>query len=125
MANRFSGTVARSTPKTILDIGCRIVDGLLYVPAYSQTLKGLPAVHYTIFDLLQKPMNVRTNYLFGRSPVELVMMTVNIAFRRANSQLQYFAEGDQPQAFFGTQRRGDRTKFNNFKIILTHCTPAI
>ena len=98
-----------------LDIGCRIVDGLLYVPAYSQTLKGLPAVHYTIFDLLQKPMNVRTNSVFGRSPVELVMMTVNIAFRRANSQLQYFAEGNQPQAFFGLPETWGPDKVQQFQ----------
>jgi len=84
-----------------LQMGCRIVDSSLYVPAYSQTLKGLPAVHYTVWDLLQKPLNVRTNSVFGRSPVEQIATTINIAMRRSFAQLEYFREGNQPDAVYG------------------------
>ena len=84
-----------------LDIGCKIVGGLLYVPAYAQTLKGLPAHNYTTWDLLYRPLNLRTNSVFGRSPVEQVAVTVSIAMRRAMSQLTYFSEGNQPDAIYG------------------------
>jgi hypothetical protein len=84
-----------------LDIGCRISGGLLYVPAYSQTLHGLPAVHFTTLDMIQQKHNVRTDSVFGKSPVEQILRTVNIASRRSLAQLSYFSEGNQPDAIFG------------------------
>ncbi|MDE2255009.1 MAG: phage portal protein [Betaproteobacteria bacterium] len=68
-------------------------------PAYQQVLKGMPAVDYTADELIYAPRNPRVNKFYGYSPVEQIILTVNIALRRAASQLQYFTEGNIPAAF--------------------------
>jgi len=70
-------------------------------PAYQQILKGLPAVDYNRDELLYKPRNKRTNKLYGMSPVEQIIMTVNIALRRQVHQLQFYTEGNVPEMLFG------------------------
>lgn len=65
-------------------------------PAYQQVLKGVPAGDFTRDELIYKPRNRRTNKLYGFSPVEQIMMTVNIALRRQLSQLQFYTEGSVP-----------------------------
>jgi len=67
-------------------------------PAYQQILKGVPAVDYTRDELIYRPRNVRTHKIYGYSPVEQVIMTVNIALRRQLHQLQYYTEGNVPEA---------------------------
>jgi hypothetical protein len=90
------------TIENYASIGCKITGGLLYLPSFQQILKGLPAVNYTTpWDLIVKPLNLRTNSVFGRSPVEQIMMTISIAMRRSFSQLQYFTEGNTPAALYG------------------------
>ena len=70
-------------------------------PAYQQILKGVPAVNYSNQELIYSPRNLRTNKIYGYSPVEQVVMTVNIAIRRQISQLQYYTEGNIPEAIIG------------------------
>ena len=70
-------------------------------PAYQQVLKGLPAVNYSRDELIYAIRNPRTNRVYGYSPVEQIIMTVNIAMRRQLSQLQYFTEGNIPEAMIG------------------------
>lgn len=70
-------------------------------PAYQQVLKGLPAVNYSRDELIYAIRNPRTNRVYGYSPVEQIIMTVNIAMRRQLSQLQYYTEGNVPEAFIG------------------------
>lgn len=70
-------------------------------PAYQQILKGFPAVNYTRDDLIYKPRNQRTNRVYGYSAVEQIIMTVNICLRRETSTLQYFTEGNVPEALIG------------------------
>jgi hypothetical protein len=43
------------------DLGFKIAGGLLYPPAFQQVLKGLPAVNYTTWDLVYRPMNPRSH----------------------------------------------------------------
>jgi Phage portal protein/Phage Mu protein F like protein len=71
-------------------------------PAYAQILKGMPAVHYTRDELIYKPRNKRSWKLYGMSPVEQIVMTVNIALRRQVTQLAYYTEGNIPEAFATT-----------------------
>ncbi len=71
-------------------------------PAYQQILKGIPAVDYTTEELIYRPRNKRTNKVYGYSPVEQIVMTVNIALRRAVHKLQYYTEGNIPEALIGT-----------------------
>jgi hypothetical protein len=89
------------TRENYLSLGFEATNGFLMPPAYQQVLKGLPAVNYTTFNLIYKPMNLRPGHLYGYSPTEQVMQTVSIAMRRAMSQLQYFTEGSQPDALYG------------------------
>lgn len=67
-------------------------------PAYQQILKGMPAVDYTRDELVYVMRNPRTWKLYGMSPVEQIMMTVNIALRRQIHQLQFYTEGNVPEA---------------------------
>lgn len=66
-------------------------------PAYQQILKGMPAVDYTKDDLLYMPYNSRSNRLYGFSPVEQIIITVNTALRKALFELDYFTEGNIPE----------------------------
>jgi len=80
----------------------RDADGVtVYPPAYQQVLKGLPAVDYSAHDIIYRPRNVRAHKVYGYSPVQQVLMTVNIALRRQLWQLDYFSEGSIPDALIG------------------------
>lgn len=69
--------------------------------AYQQILKGMPAVNYRRDDLYFRPRNKRIHKIYGYSPVEQIMMTINIALRRQVWQLQFFTEGNMPSALIG------------------------
>lgn len=89
------------TPENYHSLGFELVNGWLLPPAYSLTLKGgMPAVNYTVRDLLYRPANLTSHSAYGRSPVEQIVTTVNIAMRRATAQLEYFREGNQPEAIY-------------------------
>lgn len=69
-------------------------------PAYQQILKGLPAVDYTREQLIYLPRNPRTHKVYGYSPVEQVIVSVNIALRRQAHQLSFYTEGSTPDLIF-------------------------
>ena len=84
----------------------RVIDdkGLTPVPpdpAYQQVLKNVPAVDFHVDELAYFMRNPRTYKLYGYSPVEQIMITVNTAIRKAMFQLQYFTEGNVPEAIAG------------------------
>jgi hypothetical protein len=66
--------------------------------AYQQILKGMPAVEYTQDELIYRPRNVRVWKAYGYPPTEQILLTINLALRRNVSQLQYFSEGNIPEA---------------------------
>lgn len=72
------------------------------MPAYQQVLKGYSAVDYTKDELIYRPRVHRTHRIYGYSPVEQILMTVNIGMRRQIWQLQSFTEGNVPEALIGT-----------------------
>ena len=76
------------------------------LPAYQQVLHGLPAVDYTTRDIIYRPRNTRVHKVYGFSPVEQILITVNIALRRQIYQLQYYTEGNIPEALI--RRRAGR-----------------
>lgn len=78
-------------------------------PAYQQVLHGLPAVDYTQAELVYRPRNIRAHKFYGFSPVEQILVTVNIAIRRALSQLQYYCYSDDTEVLTkrGWQRFAD------------------
>ncbi|UGY23738.1 phage portal protein [Bradyrhizobium septentrionale] len=87
--------IAHQTP-----IGMKPPKFAMLPPAYQQVLKGLPAVNYTTADLIYRPLNLRPNRVYGYSPVEQVVMTISIALHRSLAQLEYFREGNQPDAVY-------------------------
>ena len=92
-------------------IGLEVVDGasikilidrngrrpIAPTPAYQQIIKGRIWCDLTTDDLIYSPRNVRSNHLYGLSPVETVVVTVNTIMRRQAQQLAYFTEGNLPQ----------------------------
>ncbi|MGH3430883.1 MAG: phage portal protein [Mycobacteriales bacterium] len=76
-------------------------------PAYRQIIKGMPSVDMMspcamlpgTDQIFYFPRNIRTSRLYGFSPVEQIVVTVNIGIRRQISQLQYFTEGTIPDVF--------------------------
>ncbi len=87
-------------------------------PAYQQVLKGLPAVDYIkplpkgvkpptdqngfpMPELIYRPRNLRVDRVYGFSPVEQIITTVNIALRREIYLLNYYTEGSQADLIFG------------------------
>lgn len=71
-------------------------------PAYQQIIHGLPAIDYDTTDIIYMPRNPRPSRIYGYSPVQQIIMTVNIALRRQISQLEYFASGNMPDTLIGT-----------------------
>jgi hypothetical protein len=96
-----------ATIKPLVDDWGRIPEPMLrageteWPDAYQQILKGLPAVNYTAHDLLYRPRNRRVNRVYGYSPVEQVMTTVNIALRRQVGTLEYYTSGNVPDSLIG------------------------
>jgi hypothetical protein len=85
----------------------RVIDGFGRTPtapqpAFQQVLKGLPAVDYTIDELVYRPRNLRVSKLYGLSPVEQILLTVNIALRRDANTLSFYTEGNTPDLLIGT-----------------------
>jgi hypothetical protein len=85
------------TPQPYRDV----TGAMVYPPAYQQVLKGLPAVNYSARDIIYRPRNARAHKIYGYSPVQQVLMTVNIALRRQIWQLDYYSEGSIPDALIG------------------------
>lgn len=70
--------------------------------AYQQVLKGIPAIDFTIEELRYYMRSPRADRIYGYSPVEQIITTVNIAMRRQQFQLNYYTEGNIPEALIGT-----------------------
>lgn len=83
--------------------------------AYQQVLKGYPAIDYTTRDLIYRPRNVRSNRAYGYSPVEQVIMTVNIALRRQLWQLNYYTEGNIPESLIGVPENWTPDQVKSFQ----------
>ncbi|HTZ79042.1 MAG TPA: phage portal protein [Stellaceae bacterium] len=84
-------------------------------PAYQQILKGMPAIDYTTDELIYRPRNPRPHKIYGFSPVEQVVMTVNIALRRQVAQLQYYTEGNVPEAMIGVPESWSPDQIRQFQ----------
>lgn len=70
-------------------------------PAYQQVLHGIPAVDYTSDDMVYRPRNRRVHTVWGYSPVEQIIATINIALRRQIWQHAYFTNGNIPDSLIG------------------------
>ncbi len=84
-------------------------------PAYQQVLKGLPTSDYTSDELIYLPRNPRVSKFYGYSPVEQIILTVNIALRRSYSQLQYYTEGNIPEALASVPKDWSPQQISEFQ----------
>lgn len=85
-------------------------------PAYQQILKGVPATDYTADELMFMMRNPRVHKLYGFSPVEQIIMTINIALRRQLTQLQYYTEGNVPEAMAGVPESWNPDQIRQFQM---------
>ena len=65
-------------------------------PAYEQVIHGRPWRLLTSEELIYLPRNRRPHKSYGYSPVEQIVVTVNIGLRRQAMQLQHFTEANIP-----------------------------
>lgn len=84
---------------------CRKIDTQARTPmppdvAYQQVIKGMPTVDLTADDIVYKPRNIRAHKIYGFSPVEQIVITVNTALRRQLQQLFHFTDGNTPESLF-------------------------
>ncbi len=83
--------------------------------AYQQILKGLPAVDFTADQLIYRPRNVRAHKFFGFSPVEQIILTINIGLRRQIHLLNYYTEGNVPEAVAQVPKEWSADQINEFQ----------
>lgn len=112
----------------------RVIDDWARTPeaptaAYQQVLKGFPAVDYMAHsavskkvwtpngpqELIYRPRNLRVNRVYGYSPVEQIIMTINIGLRREVFQLNYFTEGTIPEALIGVPEQWTPDQIRQFQ----------
>jgi SPP1 gp7 family putative phage head morphogenesis protein len=86
-------------------------------PAYQQYIKGIPAADYTADELLYLPRNERSWKVYGFSPVEQIVTTVNIAIRRQLMQLDFYTEGNIPDAFITCPPEWNAETVNKFQTM--------
>lgn len=85
-------------------------------PAYQQVIKGLPTADFSKEDLLYLMRNPRVSRIYGLSPTEQVIMTVNIALRRQLHQLAYYTEGNVPEAIAGVPETWTAEQIRQFQL---------
>ena len=83
--------------------------------AYQQILKGLPAVDFTADQLIYRPRNVRAHKFFGFSPVEQIILTINIGLRRQIHLLNYYTEGNVPEALAQVPKEWSADQISEFQ----------
>lgn len=64
--------------------------------AYQQVIKGVVWNDLTRKDILYLPRNVRTGHIYGFSPVEMIVVTINTIMRRQAAQLAHFTASNVP-----------------------------
>jgi len=64
--------------------------------AYQQVVLGVPETEFQIGELLYLPSTRRPDSPYGRSKVESVIWTVNLALRQTAADLAYFTDGNLP-----------------------------
>ncbi len=98
------------TPQPYHDEG-----GLVHPVAYQQILKGYPAVDYPARDIIYAPRNMRSNRVYGFSPVEQIVMTVSIALKRQLFTLSHYTEGNIPESLIGVPENWTPDQIKNFQ----------
>ncbi len=83
--------------------------------AYQQIIKGLPAIDYGSDELFYLPFNRRTHKAYGYSPVEQILVTINIALRRQMYQLEWYRTGATGNYMLCAPPDWDRNQMDEFQ----------
>ncbi len=83
--------------------------------AYQQIIKGMPSVDFNSDQLIYKPRHLRVHKFFGFSPVEQIIMTVNIGLRRQMHLLNYYTEGNVPEAIAQVPKEWSADQITEFQ----------
>lgn len=86
-------------------------------PAYIQQIHGMPAVLYTADELIYMPRNPRPGRIYGMSPVEQILGTVNIALRRETAKLNYYTEGNVPEALVSVPKDWTPAQIAEYQVM--------
>jgi len=84
-------------------------------PAYQQVIKGNVWANMSTLDLIYAPRNKRAGKVYGFSPVEQIIVTVNVAIQRQMAQLAYFTEGNLPQGMATVPEGWDAKQIGEFQ----------
>lgn len=66
------------------------------MPAYQQIIRGRVWANLTTDDIIYAVRNKRSNHLYGFSPVEQIVVTINTVLQRQTKQLAWFTDGNAP-----------------------------
>lgn len=91
--------VAGDTIRPLLDFRGRIPAPP--TPAYLQILHGLPTSYFARDRLMYRPFNASASSPYGTSPIEFIILAVNLALRRDVYHVGEFTEGNVPEALVG------------------------
>ncbi len=69
-------------------------------PAYQQVINGMVEREFTMGELWYLPYNRRADAPYGRSPVEQVIVTVNLAIRAHLHEIGFYADGNLPDSLY-------------------------
>lgn len=84
-------------------------------PAYQQQLKGIPAVDYTTEELIYSPYNPRPDRAYGMSPVEQIMLTIDMLLKRNLYQLDYYTTGSMPDVLLTAPEGWNKDQISQFQ----------
>ncbi len=107
--------VKGSTISVLIDKTGRMPDAP--APAYQQIIQNVPVINYSADELIYWPRNRRTGKRYGYSPVQQVIMTVNIAIRREVAKLNYFTEGNVPEALVSVPETWTPEQIERFQVV--------
>jgi len=91
--------VAGDTIRPLLDFRGRVAPPP--TPAYIQVLHGLPTSYFTRDRLIYRPFNAAASSPYGTSPIEFIVLAINLALRRDTYHVASFTEGNVPEALVG------------------------
>jgi 8-oxo-dGTP pyrophosphatase MutT (NUDIX family) len=110
-----AGTLARMRNRAGRCVGLRVIDGTTIAPlldfwgdppdspapAYVQYVNGLPWDWLTRDDLIYEPYDPQDDSIYGRAPLEDILLNANTDIRFQLYFLQRFTAGNLPAAFAG------------------------
>ena len=84
-------------------------------PAYEQVIRGHPWRLLRDDELIYLPRNRRPHKAYGFSPIEQIVVTVNIGLRRQVMQLQHFTEGNVPPGLLNAPEGWNAEQIGQFQ----------